>query len=544
LVGGAALRLAWLALGLIRLRRLRHTESGGGCPDLYRDVQALMGVKAEFRCVAALGQPATFGIFRPIVLLPAALASLPGDVQRAVVAHELWHVRRRDWAWVILEELLRCALWFHPAMSWLISRVQSSREEVVDELTVLVTNGRRSYLEALLAFADQRRAFPATPFAQRKHLFTRMLLVSKEAAMSSRRIVASCAVMVFGVVCAGSYAASAFPLEGTAAAVPSRGQAPPRDLRPNEPRPATARETALQSTLSSGSGEPGAWLELAKLQERRGAITKAESTLLAMRRAHPGSTASYYELAGLYRRSAQFDRAIDVLEEAAALNPADPRGYQVLLTFLSEKANDVTLGAVERLAYARQGTEAADRALTLDPEFVDAMAYKSLLLRTRAGLESDTATRQALLAEADAIRNRGLALRQSSPSRTTFVPKAGGTPPPPPPPPPPAPAIASSNANGAGPLRAGEGVPVPMKIKDVRPEYPPIARAAGVQGVIIIEAVIDEAGAVSSAHVLRSIPLLDAAALDAVRQWEFRPTMVEGVAVPVTMVVTVNFSLQ
>jgi len=76
------------------------------------------------------------------------------------------------------------------------------------------------------------------------------------------------------------------------------------------------------------------------------------------------------------------------------------------------------------------------------------------------------------------------------------------------------------------------------------PVYPPIAESARVQGVVIIEATIGVDGTVTDAKVLRSIPLLDQAALDAVRQWRYTPTLVEGTAVPVIMTVTVNFTLQ
>ena len=79
---------------------------------------------------------------------------------------------------------------------------------------------------------------------------------------------------------------------------------------------------------------------------------------------------------------------------------------------------------------------------------------------------------------------------------------------------------------------------------DVNPIYPPIAQSARVQGVVIIEATIGPDGAVKDAKVLRSIPLLDAAALDAVKQWQFTPTLLNGVPVPVIMTVTVQFTLQ
>jgi protein TonB len=77
----------------------------------------------------------------------------------------------------------------------------------------------------------------------------------------------------------------------------------------------------------------------------------------------------------------------------------------------------------------------------------------------------------------------------------------------------------------------------------VRPAYPTDAKDAGIQGVVIIEVRIDEQGRVDDARVLRSIAELDEAALDAVRQWEFQPTLMNGVPTPVIMVVTIQFSL-
>jgi TonB family protein len=96
---------------------------------------------------------------------------------------------------------------------------------------------------------------------------------------------------------------------------------------------------------------------------------------------------------------------------------------------------------------------------------------------------------------------------------------------------------------GVVPRRIGGEVKEPKKIRDVKPVYPAIAQSAHVQGVVILEVVIDPSGLVHDAKILRSLPLLDQAALDAVRQWEFTPTVVDGMAVPVIMTVTVNFTL-
>ena len=101
-------------------------------------------------------------------------------------------------------------------------------------------------------------------------------------------------------------------------------------------------------------------------------------------------------------------------------------------------------------------------------------------------------------------------------------------------------AAARAKAKAAA-IRVGGKIEPPIKMNDVKPVYPAIAQNAGVTGAVIIEATIGADGRVIDAKVLRSIPLLDQAALDAVRQWEYKPTLLNGVAVPVIMTVTINF---
>jgi TonB family protein len=92
------------------------------------------------------------------------------------------------------------------------------------------------------------------------------------------------------------------------------------------------------------------------------------------------------------------------------------------------------------------------------------------------------------------------------------------------------------------PVRIGGQIKAPTKVKDVQPVYPAIAQSARVAGLVTIEATIGADGKVSNAKVVRSIPLLDQAALDAVRQWEYAPTLLNGVPVPVLVTVSVNFT--
>jgi TonB family protein len=102
----------------------------------------------------------------------------------------------------------------------------------------------------------------------------------------------------------------------------------------------------------------------------------------------------------------------------------------------------------------------------------------------------------------------------------------------------------SAALGGMQPVRVGGNIRVPQKIVDAQPVYPPIAQSARVAGVVILEIRIEADGSVSDAKVLRSIPLLDQAALDCVKQWKYEPTFVNGTAVPIIMTVTVNFALQ
>jgi protein TonB len=111
-------------------------------------------------------------------------------------------------------------------------------------------------------------------------------------------------------------------------------------------------------------------------------------------------------------------------------------------------------------------------------------------------------------------------------------PVVGGEPLPPPPPPRP-----------KDPMPVGGLILPPKKIVHVAPIYPPIALAAGKPGMVILQAVISEDGSVREVKVLRSDPLFDQAAMDAVKQWRFTTPMLNGQPIPVMMTVTVGFTL-
>ena len=142
IVAGAALRVLWLSLGLVRIAQLRADAQPAELDPATDDLRRRLAPAAVVALHHGVLQPITFGWRRPIVLLPPDFSSLPLEAQRAVVCHELLHVKRGDWLWTLVEEGLRCAFWCHPGMRWVVSKVQASREEVVDSAAVELTGAR------------------------------------------------------------------------------------------------------------------------------------------------------------------------------------------------------------------------------------------------------------------------------------------------------------------------------------------------------------------------------------------------------------------
>jgi protein TonB len=105
------------------------------------------------------------------------------------------------------------------------------------------------------------------------------------------------------------------------------------------------------------------------------------------------------------------------------------------------------------------------------------------------------------------------------------------------------PATRLSAQSAPAPVRVGGAVKPPTRLTAVAPTYPPVARQARTQGVVILETTIGTDGKVKATKVVKSVPMLDEAAQDAVKKWEYQPTIIDGKPTPVIMVIPVNFKL-
>lgn len=516
LAAGIAGRLGWMALGVVRLRGLRRAGEIAPANGEHDDLQALIGTRAAIRYVSGLGQPVTFGLRRPVVLLPDSLRSEPPAIQRAVLAHELWHVRRRDWPWAVAEEATRAVFWFHPGIWLLISAIQSTREEVVDELTILTTGSRRSYVDALLAYADRPPIFAATAFARRRHLVHRMVLISKEAVMSAKRVVVCSAALAAIVACTGWQAVHAFPLvqaprvSGAMSAAPGPVEQRAKPVTPENPVPARTHVVPADYPFEAEQAGASGTVTVRVVLDESGRIAETRAVGLSFR------TAGQSAMSFTRMSEEDLDRAMRAAARTGSGGQVPAAGFRATLESMAREATR----AVGQWAYAAP---------------------------SNGPIAFDVNVPVGTTPAAPAANSGGAAAAAASGSSARLTSKIGtGSAPPPPPP---APGAANGPPKSAQPLtegalRVGGAIRPPTKIKTVNPVYPIEAKMAGIQGVVILEARIEGDGTVSQAHVLRSIPMLDEAAVDAVRQWEFTPTLLNGNPVPLVMTVTVNFTLQ
>jgi TonB family protein len=276
---GIAVRLLWLGIGFVRLRGMvANAAPDTTLDEVARDLAATLGTRATLTITDDIETPATVGIRRAIILLPRRVLQLSPAVQRAVITHELVHVKRRDWLQTLAEEFWCAVLWFHPAARIIAQRVSLAREIVVDEASILLTRDRRAYAEALLAFSNPQPGAPTTRFLRRgvethlpgvtpligrRHLSQRISLIAEEEVMSRGRMSASVAIALIISATATSSAISAFPMTGAPVEArqvfrPSDGVTLPAVVHEVKPKyTAAAMERKIQGSV---------WLEAVVLE--------------------------------------------------------------------------------------------------------------------------------------------------------------------------------------------------------------------------------------------------------------------------------------
>lgn len=181
----------------------------------------------------------------------------------------------------------------------------------------------------------------------------------------------------------------------------------------------TQAEPIVQQMIQLSPSDAGNYFALAKIYEDAGRYEEAEQALLKARDANPNDVTVYVQMSGFYNRQGDFEKTMEALHKAADIRPDDPQGHQLVATYYWEKAQkDHTLSPPQKKDYIMKGIEAANRALALNPEYIEALTYKNILLRMQGNLETDMARRTALYKEADELRNKAMELSKKKTAGT------------------------------------------------------------------------------------------------------------------------------
>ena len=177
----------------------------------------------------------------------------------------------------------------------------------------------------------------------------------------------------------------------------------------------TNRALLLQEMILLDPENPDNYFVLAQLFEESGLFEDAETIMLEVRNLRSDDPTVYLQLAGFYNRAGDFDQTIDALRQRAAIEPDNPEAFYTISTFFWEKAfRDFRITQEEKAEYVLAGIEAADQAIALNERYVDALVYKNILLRMQANMSEDQDEQDALIAEADELRDRAQAIQDEA----------------------------------------------------------------------------------------------------------------------------------
>ena len=176
----------------------------------------------------------------------------------------------------------------------------------------------------------------------------------------------------------------------------------------------TQAEPVVKRMIELAPNEPANYFQLAKIYEDSGEYQMAEETYLKGRDAKPSDPTVYLTVGGYYNRQGDFAKLVENLSKRIELEPQNPEAYYTLATYYWDKASrDFRLTDKEKMQLVLDGLTAIDKALAIKPDYMEAITYKGLLLRTQAIVEKDPKKQQALLKEAQELSAKAESMRKA-----------------------------------------------------------------------------------------------------------------------------------
>jgi protein TonB len=522
---GVTVRFAMLGLGFWRIRRYRRNSRFA--PGAFASLQRRLGVFADVRLSPDISGPVTFGFLRPVILVPEGCIE-----DESIACHELLHVQRRDWLFAVAEECILAVMWFHPALWYLIAEIQLAREEAVDREVVNILNSRDQYLEALLALATSRSGLdlvPASPFLRKRHLQKRVASLLKEVSMSRLRLNTSLAAFVAAVALIGWLSVRSFPLRAAPQSQDSSEvtvQAGSLTLLHRAPvsYPPDARVNRIEGTviLELSIGEKGTVTDARVLsgpEELRSAALQSVLQWHYANDAHaPTKTQAIVNFHLDANEGSGVGKGNRHLTAPPPPPPPPPPATATVDSIILSVPDELKQKLQGRLTL-REGDQLTGQVMTDLYNAITAVdEHLRLNIQSPNGQKGSTVT----------IMLQNAAQAQAVAPNRIIV--GGGV-------------EAAQVQAVPGTIRIGGGVADANLIRKVTPLYPSEAKAARIQGVVRFNATIGKDGSVLNLTLLSGHPLLVQSAQDAVRQWLYKPTLLNGNPVEVATQIEVNFTL-
>ncbi len=578
----AVVLIGKLALGyLLSARLVRRSAPIEGAP-----IEVRSGALAES---AAISVPLTVGWRRPHILFPAGWREWDRTKLAAVLAHEAAHVARRDWLVAALARLNTSIFWFHPLAWWMERKLAALAEEACDELSLAATGNRERYAEVLLEMADAVRkadgriAWHAVTMARRSQVRQRVEAILDESRRLSRGMTKArwAAVLLCAVPLA--YGAAALRFEQAQAPAQSEAKTPWPEgsymdalSRGNRITPAEAQR--LEGYLQANPEDLAARGSLISYYFLNAIREPRLKHIFWLIEHHPESEIAGFNSTGISPRvlllnsESDYNRARDLWLEQVRTHGNDARVLGNAARFFLQPGADIATAAdlLKRVAPLDPRGGWTTRLSTLyvnvivgalrprNPRFMEFPDETALAGRFKAELENSTDG--ALLSSvgwnltrlARDGDNPDLAPAAELGERLMKRASELGAP---------VPSQAIVRAGVPGGVRGGisggvqggvlRGVPItpppppppPPFVKNVMPEYPLLAKQARVQGTVTFVVRVGKDGNLQATNMVSGHPLLVPAASDALKQWVFRPWLVDGQPVEATFTIGMIFTL-
>ncbi len=500
-----------LLRGGVIVRRIRRAGSPLVDPDridALRRVARRLGVTRPIRLLesAVTDVPAVIGFLRPAIILPmSALAGLSPSHLEAILAHELAHIRRGDYLVNVIQRIVETLLFYHPAVWWVSAWIGREREHCCDDVAASMCESRVAYAHALRALEELRHMPMSLAMGARGgDLVSRIRRLVGGAPDPLPNWSGGVAMIV---------PALAFISFGTVAA--------PVTMPPPPPQPVVVqatespRQVAAPSDASAPPAASAGRFAAQPLAQLSGMVEDPSGGML------PGATVTLRSQA-----TSDVRTVTTTVTGNFAFSDLEPGEYNLEVSLSGFKRNQIPInlapGARPVVRTAMQlGTVAEEITVSapLTPPLpTDVLPAQLLTAPDYRAAAKFYYVREAF-SDAEAMIDRANELT-SAEHPVMAAPVAMSQP---------------------GVVRVGGSIKEPRKIQDVRPIYPAVAIASGMEGVVTIRAIITRDGTVGGAVITSGGSVFDTAALDAVRQWLFTPTELNNMPVEVLMDVTIAF---